>query len=221
MAMTAESENIIFIYVIVNRGSGSKVLHAARKQGLPGGTITLGRGTSRNPLLEALALEDMHREIVFLVTEETAGTQFITKLSRDMKFHKRNHGIAFTIKVAGVCGSNRLSCGFKTTEGGEQAMHQSVFIIVDRGRGEAAVEAAVKAGAKGATIVSARGSGIHETNRLFHMDIEPEKEIVLIILKRENTEGVVSSIRDALEIDKPGNGVIFVQNVVQVYGLVE
>jgi nitrogen regulatory protein PII len=220
--MAPEMENIILAYVIVNRGTGSRVLHEARKSGLSGGTVLLGRGTIKNPLLEALALDDVHKEIVLLVTEMSAGVKFLDKLSMELKFHKRNHGIAFIMDVAGVCGSKRLVCGRFNHSGGEEiTMYQSVFIIVDRGKGEASVEAATRAGAKGATILCARGSGIHETNRLFNMEIEPEKEAVLIILKSEITEQVVSSIRKDLEIDKPGNGIIFIQDVRQVYGLFE
>ena len=41
------------------------------------------------------------------------------------------------------------------------------------------IDAATAAGSKGGTVINAR-SGIHEEQTLF-MDIEPEKEIVLII----------------------------------------
>lgn len=220
--MTPNMEKIIFIYVIVNRGIGSKVLHSARKQGLPGGTVLLGRGTIKNALLEALALNDVRKEIVFLVAEESIGIRFLDGLSAEFKFHKPNHGIAFFMDVDFVCGTKCLSCSGPKNIGGEEiSMYQSVYIIVDRGKGEAAVEAATKAGAKGATIICARGSGIHETNKLFNMEIEPEKEVVLVILRNEITEQVVASIRDELDIIRPGNGIIFVQNVRQVYGLYE
>ncbi|MBP1757889.1 MAG: transcriptional regulator [Firmicutes bacterium] len=220
--MTPNMENIIFICVIVNRNVGSRVLHAARKYGLSGGTILLGRGTIKNPLLEALALNDVKKEIVFLVAEESVGLKFLENLSKELKLQKQNHGIAFVRDVARVCGTKCLSCsGLQDIGDEENAMYQSVYIIVDRGKGETAVEAATKAGAKGATIISARGSGIHETSRLFNMEIEPEKEIVLIILKSEIAEKVVSAVRTEMDIDKPGNGIIFVQNVRQVYGLFE
>jgi nitrogen regulatory protein PII len=69
--------------------------------------------------------------------------------------------------------------------------------------------------------MNARGAGIHETSRLFAMDIEPEKELVLIIAKASATEQIVASVGERLDIEKPGNGIIFVQNVRQVYGLYE
>ena len=220
--MTPNVENVIFIYVIVNRGTGSKVLHSAKKHGLPGGTVLLGRGTIKKPLLEALALDDVRKEIVFLVTYDSEGIRFLDSLSAELKFHKPNHGIAFILDVDFVCGTKCLRCSGSKNVGGEQkSMYQSVYVIVDRGKGEAAVDAATKAGAKGATIMCARGSGIHETSKLFNMEIEPEKEIVLIVVKSDITELVVSSVRDALDIDKPGNGIMFVQNIRQVYGLHE
>jgi nitrogen regulatory protein PII len=53
------------------------------------------------------------------------------------------------------------------------------------------------------------------------MEIEPEKEMVMILSKKDITDAIVSSIRKKLEIDVPGNGIIFVQNVVQSYGIYE
>jgi hypothetical protein len=135
MAPDMEKEKIIFIYVIVSRSMGSKVLHAARKHGLPGGTIILGRGTINKPFLEALALNDVRKEIVLLATAESAGKAFLNKLSEEFKFHKPNHGIAFIMDVEYVYGSKSLGGNCINNVGDEEtAMYQSVNIIVDRGR---------------------------------------------------------------------------------------
>jgi nitrogen regulatory protein PII len=42
------------------------------------------------------------------------------------------------------------------------------------------------------------------------MDIEPEKEIVMILSEKDSTEAIVASIRKKLKIDEPGNGIIFI-----------
>ena len=81
------------------------------------------------------------------------------------------------------------------------------------------MDAAKAAGSKGGTILNGRGSGVHETVKLFHMEIEPEKEIVLILSVKEAVENIVESIRKSLEIDKPGNGIIFIQEVSRAYGV--
>lgn len=56
------------------------------------------------------------------------------------------------------------------------------------------MEAAASAGARGGTIINARGSGIHETNRLFSMQIEPEKEMVVILSENDLVDPIISSI---------------------------
>jgi nitrogen regulatory protein PII len=51
------------------------------------------------------------------------------------------------------------------------------------------------------------------------MDIEPEKEIVLILSKKENTDAIVTSIREQLKLEEPGNGILYIQDVNRTYGL--
>ena len=51
------------------------------------------------------------------------------------------------------------------------------------------------------------------------MDIEPEKEIVLILSEKNESEAIISSIREKMEIEGPGKGIIFVQEVSKIYGL--
>lgn len=215
-------EHLMLISVIVNRGLGSKVLQTAKKSGVSGGTVVLGNGTFENRVLKALGLNDTYKEIVLIVTTAAVGFPLMEMLNEKFKLSKPHHGIAFSTIVDSVLGSMDIPYEpVNTVEGEKKTMYQSVYVIVEKGRGELAVESACKAGAGGATIINARGAGAHETSRLFNMEIEPEKEVVLIILKSELTQGVLSSLRDALEIDKPGNGIIFVQSLNQVYGLYE
>ena len=99
-------------------------------------------------------------------------------------------------------------------------MYKLIVAIVDKGRAELVVKASQDGGANGATIVNARGSGIHETSRLFSMEIEPEKEMVLLLVQAEQTEAICGAIRSQLDIDQPGKGILFVQPVNEVFGLI-
>lgn len=100
-------------------------------------------------------------------------------------------------------------------------MYRAVFVVVDKGKGEAVMDAAKAAGAKGGTIINARGSSIHETSRFLNLEIEPEKEMVLILARPQLADKIVLAVRDELQIDEPGKGIIFVQEVQEVYGVVE
>ena len=48
------------------------------------------------------------------------------------------------------------------------------------------------------------------------MDVEPEKEIVMIVSKEDITQGIVRSIREKLEIDKPGHGIILFKTLMML-----
>ena len=207
------------IYVIVNYGSGSRVLHKAKEYGISGGTVFLGRGTVNNSLLKFFSLYDEKKEIVLMGTDKHTADRALVELNKDFQFEKPNHGIVFTTSICEIVGSRCFICEQKEERGINEPMYQFSITIVNRGKAEEVIEAAKAAGSKGGTIINARGSGVHETSKLFNMDIEPEKEIVMILTKEDITEAVVSSIRERLDIDKAGNGIIFIQNVNKTYGI--
>ncbi len=208
------------IVAIVNFGAGSRLTKAAKRYGIRGATVTLGKGTAGSQLMDFFGLSDIRKEIVFMVAERDTALQALEALGREFEFHKPNHGIAFTTHLCGVVGTKSISCEslFGERED-EQSMYHIITAIVEKGRAEDVIEAAAKAGSKGGTIINARGSGIHETSKLFSMEIEPEKEIVLILSEAEATEAIVASIRGALRLDEAGNGIVFVQSAGKTYGI--
>ncbi|TCS95881.1 P-II family nitrogen regulator [Hazenella coriacea] len=206
--------------LVVNFGLGSKVIKTAKKHGVSGGTIFLGKGTIKNRLLEFLDLSDVRKEIVLMISEKTFAYKALEELKKQLSLHKPNRGIAFTTSVMNVIGARNCNSNhIEKSRGVDNAMYQAIFTIVDKGKAEEVIEVATQAGSKGGTIINARGSGIHETNMLFAMPIEPEKEIIMILSESHLTTPIVSSIRDRLNIDQPGNGILFILDVNQAYGL--
>jgi len=205
--------------VIVNSGIGSKVMKIAKSCEVSGGTIFLGKGSTKNHILELLDLTDVRKEVVLFLAKEQIAKNALAELNKKLKFNKPNHGIAFTSSVGEIIGTR--SCNVKNIEsrGAENIMYNAIFTIVDRGNAESVIDAAVVAGSEGGTIVNARGSGIHEKSMLFSMTVEPEKEIVLILSEKEKTEAILKSIKENLEIEKPGNGVMFVIDTNETYGI--
>ncbi|HWQ59156.1 MAG TPA: P-II family nitrogen regulator [Clostridia bacterium] len=215
-----DGRSVELIVAIVNFGSASKLVKEIKKHGVTGATVTLGRGTVGNHLMDFLGLSDIRKEIVFMAAERETAFAALEAIDREFEFRKPNHGIAFTLSVCGVVGAKSIPCdSAREQKEAEQSMYHIITTIVDKGKAEDVIEAATKAGSKGGTIMNARGSGIHETSRLFSMEIEPEKEIVLILSEAHATEAIVASIRRELEIDKAGNGIIYVQNTGKTYGI--
>ncbi|MEJ6468289.1 P-II family nitrogen regulator [Fusobacterium ulcerans] len=210
------------MYIIVNYGVGSKIIKYAKKFGVTGSTICLGIGTIKNSFLEFLAINESRKEIILMAGERKIIYSTMEELNKKFSFDKPNKGVAFTVPVKeaiGARGLKEINYNPEESRGVEKSMYNLIVVIVEKGNGEHVVEAANKAGSRGATVINGRGSGIQETSKLFAMDIEPEKEIVMIISQSSLTEKIVSSIRKDLNIDEPGRGVIFVQEVNKACGL--
>jgi nitrogen regulatory protein PII len=208
------------VWVIVNFGKGSKIMQAAKKSGITGGTILLAKGTANNSMAEFLGLSEIRKEIIMMGANKKTARSVLEALDTKFNFDKPNHGIAFITAVSEMIGS----VGCKATETDieerrEEAMYCAITVVVEKGKAEEVIDAATAAGSRGGTIINARGSGIHETSKLFFMDIEPEKEIVLILSERKGAQAIIASIGEKLDIEKPGKGIIFVQEVSKVYGL--
>ncbi|MBE6033143.1 MAG: P-II family nitrogen regulator [Clostridiales bacterium] len=220
MNSKVEELEIELICIITNFGLGSKLLRTAKHHGVSGGTITLGRGTVNNKILDFLGLSDVRKEIVFMLAGKETAYHVLEELNKEFEFNKPNHGIAYTTSVCGALGAKRMICGnIKDERGVDNIMYHSITVIVDKGKAEDVIDAATKAGSKGGTIINGRGSGIHETSKLFSMDIEPEKEMVMILSEASSTEGIAASIRENLKMDEPGNGMLYIQNVNCTYGI--
>ncbi len=211
---------VLLLTVIVDRGGGSRVLRVAREAGISGGTILLGHGTYGRGGLEWFDDYESRKEIVLMIGYADILMAGIDRISRVMRLDRPNHGIAFTMPVASLTGSTSCHIGPGTREGESDMKRQAIFAIVDKGYAETVVEAAEKAGARGATVVNARGAGIHETARLFSMEIEPEKEIVLILAETALCGAITDAVQAAIGLDEPGRGILFSLDVRQAYGLV-
>ena len=220
MENSPDCKEFELLCVIVNFGLGSDIVKFSKQHGVTGGTILFGKGTIRNAILQFLDLADVRKEIVLMATESDTAADVLEDLNKKYNLKKPNHGIAFTVPISKVLGAK--SCkgsADRESRGVENTMYKLIMVVVDKGKAETVIEAATKAGSKGGTIINGRGSGIHETSKLFSMEIEPEKEIVLIISETQLTESIAASISDELQINEPGNGIIFIQDVNKAYGL--
>ena len=94
-----------------------------------------------------------------------------------------------------------------------------IVSIVRKGWGSTVLEASVKAGARGGTVLFGRGAGINEREKIFGMSIEPEKEILLTIVSASQVDTILDAIVRAGELNDTGRGIAFVVPVEKVAGV--
>jgi nitrogen regulatory protein PII len=94
-----------------------------------------------------------------------------------------------------------------------------IFAMVKPDLTDDVVTAAKKAGATGATIVPAKGTGIREAKSFFGLTLEVRTDIILFLLQEETIPPVLAAIEKAGRFDEPGTGIAFILPVDEVLGL--
>jgi nitrogen regulatory protein PII len=85
-----------------------------------------------------------------------------------------------------------------------------ITAIVQRGTAEPVVQAARRAGAQGATIFYARGTGVRQKHLgVLGVTVSAEKEVIYIVAASEQADRIFEKVYVAAHMDTPGMGMIY------------
>ena len=84
-----------------------------------------------------------------------------------------------------------------------------ITCVVESGLADKIIDAATNVGAQGATINYARGTGIRNRMGLLGVTIDEQKEIIRIIVSKEQSNRVFESMYLAGDLDTPGKGIMW------------
>jgi len=85
-----------------------------------------------------------------------------------------------------------------------------ISCVVQRGLADAVVRAAQEAGAQGATVFFARGTGVRERLGVLGLAVEVEKEVINIIVAADQVDRIFETMFRAGKLDTPGMGFMYV-----------
>lgn len=81
------------------------------------------------------------------------------------------------------------------------------------------VDSMKEAGATGATIIPARGTGIHEAKSFLGLSIEDQTDTILFLVEEHVVEKLMQTIQKAGKFDEPGTGIAIVIPIDHIAGL--
>lgn len=84
-----------------------------------------------------------------------------------------------------------------------------VVCIVNAGYSENVMKAARSAGARGGSIVRGRGSANPESEEFFGVTIQPDKEIVLVLVSADIKDAVLKAVYKNAGLSTEGVGIVF------------
>ena len=99
--------------------------------------------------------------------------------------------------------------------------YELILCIVNAGHSQIVMEAATKAGARGGTIIRGRGTADPEAEQFFHLTVQPDKEILLILVQKDIKDAVLRAVHHEAGLDRESQGIAFSLPVDQAVGLSE
>ena len=97
--------------------------------------------------------------------------------------------------------------------------HEVIIAIVNSGFAEEAMEVAKAHGARGGTIINARGVAKEEAAAFFGIAFHADKEIVMIVVEKEARNDILNALYKEMGMDKKAHGIGFSLPVSDVAGM--
>lgn len=99
--------------------------------------------------------------------------------------------------------------------------YEVIFVIINAGFAEDAMEIAREQGVKGGTIINARGVAREQEAAFFGISIHAEKEILMMVVEKSIRDNVLNALYKGMGMGKKAQGITFSLPVSDVAGLVK
>lgn len=180
--------------------------------------ITYGSGTASKSLLTYFGLDEVRKNVYFSLIPSYLEEKILTELKNKLNLNKIGQGIGFTISLKS---SNKFIKDILDKK--EIVMENSnnyelIVTIVKEGYSESVMNAAKRVGATGGTVIYGRSLGSSRTI-LTNLQVEPEKDVVLNIVKKEIKNKVLESINKETGVKSDANGILLSLPIDNVIGL--
>lgn len=97
--------------------------------------------------------------------------------------------------------------------------YEVVFCIVNSGFSEVVMDSAREAGATGGTVLHASGTANAQAEKLFGITVQPEKDIVMILVDSVIKDQVLHNLYRDVGLKTAGQGIAFTMPVSDVVGI--
>ncbi|MBP5605225.1 MAG: P-II family nitrogen regulator [Ruminiclostridium sp.] len=97
--------------------------------------------------------------------------------------------------------------------------YEMIFCVINAGFSDTLMDAAREAGARGGTVIRARGTAGREAEELFKITIHPDKEVVMILVPKSIKDAVLDAVYKSTGMNTAGQGIAFSLPVSRTVGL--
>lgn len=221
--------NMRILFSIVDYSKGEDLLSLYRSAKLPVIFSTHGHGCADTSIFEYLGFGENKKSVAICALSDERAKYIFSLAEEKFNISNPGKGIIFTIPTSSATAflaglverddKNQPKISKEKKEKMSDYKYELIITIITSGYSAQVKDAAVAAGARGGTLIHALGLGGEEAKKFLGIAIQPEKEIVLNVVKREEKAAVMKAIAEAAGINTEGRGIIFSLPVDEAIGL--
>jgi nitrogen regulatory protein PII len=202
--------------------------------------ISKGSGTASSEIINLLGIGATEKAVFICLVQSTETPRIIQTVRRVMGTEGAGAGIAFTIPLGGItariftmfeesarsadapaatAGTGGLNNQENQTMTAIEIKNEMIIAILNSGNSEAFMAEARKAGARGGTVISARGISQEMMKKFVGISVQDEKEIIFILADRNTVVPIMEAVKSDFGVSSEAAGVIFSLPVDQVMSL--
>jgi len=171
-------------------------------------------GTTNSKTLSLLGIERTEKTVFLSVVSGLLAKKLMKGLSRELYIDLPDRGIAVACPLVSVGGAATLSALTSGTinEKDENDMNterELIIVITNRNTTDLVMDAAREGGARGGTLLHAKGTADKGSTTFFGVSLAEEKEVILIVAKGDDRNSIMRSIMQKAGANTPAGALAF------------
>ena len=210
-------DEVKLMVTIVSRGHSDIVVRKLREEHIGLHYVSLGFGTATSEIMDYFGIGETEKDVLFSLVPETKANKIMERIRAGMDLHLPGRGIIFIMPLNAVSKIVERTLFNDLTESDreereqmeEQAKYSLIVTVANRGYVDTVMEAATQAGARGGTVIHARGVGDEEAGSFFGISLQPEKDMILMLVPQKDKLAVMQAVGKAAGMLTKAHGILF------------
>lgn len=215
MGNNAPEQTMLFLSV-VRRGKAKKLMNVLDKNNINFHVQTMGFGTAPSEMMDILGLTSNNKDIVMSFGASSNVNLLVQTFGENFAGYSEYGGLMMILKLSAA---NRLIVEMlsrnipEDVPEGDSVMnnahkHNLIMITVGQGYVDEVMQEAKKAGATGGTVIKGRLADTERFKELANIDIEEEREIILIMAPGNITGDIMETVNEKFGLRSPARGIM-------------
>lgn len=229
--MTANRQKQAFqmLFLIAAPKLAHKAVALYKEGMVPVQYVMHAQGTASSEIMDMLGLGGVEKDLILSMLPKVLADKMLKKLRHTLHLGMPNTGIAFTVTMSSCSGHMLRLMERAGAQEEERAgrneweemenEYSAIMAIVNQGFSEEVMNAARPMGASGGTVFHSRRIGSEEAMKFWNISIQQEREVVLILAKKEDKKAIMQAINKACGMQSEANGIVLSLPVDEIIGV--